>query len=105
MLLPTVTEFSVGSSPDRYADCSRAIGLANTGDSDEVANEKLIQGLYSYNDEMAVPTMSEFGIDRKEFEDALDQMADDALRSGAPNNNPRIPDKQEIRDLFLQAWA
>ena len=105
MLLPTVTEFSVGSSPDRYADCSRAIGLANTGDSDEVANEKLIQGLYSYNAEMAVPTMSEFGIDRQEFEDALDQMADDALRSGAPNNNPRIPDKQEIRDLFLQAWA
>ena len=105
MLLPTVTAFSLESAPDRYADCGRAIGLADAGDSDETANKKLIDGLYAYNEGMAVPSMSEFGIDKTAFEEALDQMADDALRSGAPNHNPRIPDKQEIKDLFVQAWS
>lgn len=105
MLLPAVTEFSVKAAPARYADCSRAIGLADGGDSDAAANEKLIEGLHAYNERLAVPTMSEFGIDRRDFETALEQMADDALRSGAPNHNPRVPGKQEIVDLFLQAWA
>lgn len=105
MLLPTVTKFSVDSAFERYADCGRAIGLADSDDSDETANNKLIDGLYAYNEQMAVPSMSAFGIDQDAFNGALDQMADDAVRSGAPNNNPRIADQQEIKDLFLQAWS
>ena len=49
--------------------------------------------------------MQAFGIDRRAFSDALEQMAEDALRSGAPNNNPRIANKDEIIALFLQAWS
>lgn len=105
MLLPTVTEFSTGAAPDRYADCGRAIGLADLGDDDAVAVRKLIDGLYAYNARLEVPSMLDFGIDREAFVDALDQMAEDALRSGAPNHNPRIADKEEIIALFLKAWS
>ena len=105
MLLPTVTEFSTGAAPDRYADCGRAIGLADLGDDDAVAVRKLIDGLHAYNDRLEVPSMLAFGIDRDAFADALDQMAEDALRSGAPSHNPRIADKEEIIALFLQAWS
>ena len=105
MLLPVVTEFSTGAAADRYADCGRAIGLADDGDDDGVAVGKLIDGLYAYNDRLEVPSMQAFGIDRRAFSDALEQMAEDALRSGAPNNNPRIANKDEIIALFLQAWS
>ena len=105
MLLPTVTEFSASAAPDRYADCGRAIGLACPGDGDAVAVGKLIDGLHAYQNRLEVPSMLAFGIDHDAFVDALDQMAEDALRSGAPNNNPRIADKKEIISLFLQAWS
>lgn len=105
MLLPTVTEFSTSAAMDRYADCGRAIGLCNAGDDDAVAVRKLIDGLYAYNSRLEVPSMRDFGIHRDAFSDALDQMAEDAIRSGAPNNNPRIADKDEIIALFLQAWS
>ena len=105
MLLPTVTEFSSTAATDRYADCGRAIGLCDTGDDDALAVRKLIDGLHACNSRLEVPSMRAFGIDRDAFSDALDQMAEDALRSGAPNNNPRIANKEEIIALFLQAWS
>ena len=105
MLLPVVTRFSTGAAMDRYAECGRAIGLADDGDDDEAAVGKLIDGLFAYNDRLEVPSMQAFGIDGNAFSDALEQMAEDALRSGAPNNNPRIADKDEIIALFLQAWS
>jgi len=36
---------------------------------------------------------------------APEHMAEDAVRSGAPNNNPRVGTTQEIKDLFEEAWA
>ena len=105
MLLPTVTEFSLEPALERYADCARAIGWAGAGDNDNKAASKLIDGLYAYNERLDVPSMSSFGIDQTAFEEALDQMAEDALRSGAPNYNPRVPDKQEIKDLYVKAWS
>ena len=105
MLLPTVTEFSASAAMDRYADCGRAIGLCDADDDDALAVRKLLDGLHAYNSRLEVPSMRAFGIDRDAFSGALGQMAEDALRSGAPNNNPRIADKEEIIDLFLQAWS
>ncbi len=105
MLLPMVTEFSLESATPRYADCGRAIGFASTGDDDQTAARKLVQGLYAYNKNLEVPSIEAFGIDRREFENALGQMAEDALRSGAPNLNPRVPTKDEIIDLYRQAWS
>ncbi len=104
MFLPIVTAFSLDSAKGRYIDCSRAIGFASENDSSDSAAQKLIEGLYSYNRTLEVPLMSEFGIDKEKFENCLEQMADDALRSGAPNNNPRVPTKEEIIELYLKVW-
>ena len=32
-------------------------------------------------------------------------MATQALASGSPNNNPRIPTADEIETLYRQVWA
>ena len=37
MLLPTVTEFSIPSAPERYADCAHALGITEADDSVEIA--------------------------------------------------------------------
>lgn len=104
MLLPAVTAFSIPAAAARYADCARAMGVASVQDSDEVANTKLLNELRALNDELCVPTPEQFGIDRAQFFDQLQVMAEQALASGSPNNNPRVPSAEEIIELYMQLW-
>ena len=104
MLLPTITEFSIEHAKKRYADCSRAGNFALPNDDDDMACEKLIKGLYKINEDFDVPSMKTFGIDEKNFEDELENMATDAEVSGAPNLNPRVPTVNEMVDLYGKAW-
>ena len=104
MLLPTITEFSIEYAKNRYADCSRAGNFAAPEDNDDIACEKLIKGLYKINNDFDVPSMRGFGINEKNFEEELENMATDAEISGAPNLNPRVPSVSEMVDLYGKAW-
>ncbi|SFM34036.1 iron-containing alcohol dehydrogenase [Marinobacter zhejiangensis] len=104
MLLPAVTEFSIPAAADRYADCARAIGVAAQGDSTEEANRKLLEELSALNDELEVPTPEQFGIDRSEFFELMQTMAEQALQSGSPGNNPRVPSTDEIIEIYQKLW-
>ena len=105
MLLPTITEFSIDYAKSRYADCSRAGNFALPKDDDETACKKLIEGLYKMNKDFDVPSMKKFGINEKNFEGKLKNMATDAEVSGAPNLNPRVPSVNEMIDLYGKAWG
>lgn len=104
MLLPMVTEYSIPAAPERYAGCARAMGVANEDDSDETANSKLMDELYAINEELQVPTPEQFGIDRDHFFNNLQLMAEQALASGSPGNNPRVPSADEIIDIYRKLW-
>ena len=104
MLLPAVTEFSIPAAPERYADCARAIGVANESDNTEVANNKLMAELYALNKELKVPSPEEFGIEREHFFNNMQTMAEQALASGSPANNPRAPNAEEIIELYKKLW-
>ena len=45
-----------------------------------------------------------FGIDQKNFEDQLENMATDAEIYGAPGLNPRVPSVKEMINLYEEAW-
>lgn len=104
MLLPSVTAFSIPAAAARYADCARAMGVASAQDSDDQANEKLLQELQAINDELKVPTPEQFGIDRQAFFELLPTMAQQALASGSPNNNPRVPSADQVIEIYKQLW-
>jgi len=105
MLLPNVTEYSISASPVRYANCARAMKVALPSDSDSIANEKLVAELVAINIELNVPTLEEFGIDKSAFFEALEIMAEQALASGSPANNPRVPSKVDIVDIYRKLWV
>ena len=100
MLLPAVTEYSIPAAADRYADYARAIGVADENDTTETANRKLMDELHALNKELQVPSPEAFGIDREHFLGNLSAMANQALASGSPGNNPRIPDAKDIIELY-----
>lgn len=104
MLLPVVTRFSIPGAPERYAQCARTMGVASKEDSDETANEKLLAELCALNQELLVPSMAAFGINKARFMELRELMAEQALASGSPGNNPRVPSQSEIAELYIQTW-
>lgn len=104
MLLPSITTYSIPAAPARYATCARAIGVAHADDNDHIANEKLITALIKINQELNVPSLAEFGVEKAVFDQVLDTMAEQALASGSPNNNPRVPSIAEIKQLYQALW-
>lgn len=44
------------------------------------------------------------GVTRESLDANIEKMASDALASGSPANNPRIPMAAEIVELYRQAW-
>lgn len=105
MLLADVTAWSISGAPTRYADCARAMGMAELRDSDTTANQKLVAGLRLLCSDLKVPSPGEFGIDAHAWQQSLELMTQQALDSGSPNNNPRIPSAAEIKDLYQKVWG
>lgn len=105
MLLPVVTAWSAPSALDRYADCARAMGVSEAGEGNQSAVARLVQALRDVNRDLSVPSPHSYGIDPARWNELLPLMAEQALASGSPNNNPRIPNVQEIQALYQEAWA
>jgi alcohol dehydrogenase class IV len=49
-----------------------------------------------------MPTAAGFGIDADAFRAAMPSMARQALASGSPQNNPRVPDQADIERIYEQ---
>lgn len=105
MLFPAVTAFSVGAAEGRYADCARALGVAAIGDDDTTAANNLVEALRELCRDVEVPTPKAYGIDKARWDELIPLMAEQALASGSPNNNPLVPSDTEIRDLYAQVYG
>lgn len=105
MLFPAVTAFSVHAAPDRYADCARALGAATAMDADEVAADRLVDELRGLCRDLDVPTPRSHGIDREAWIRLTPLMAEQALASGSPANNPVVPTADQIQDLYGRIYA
>lgn len=104
VLLPAVTRFSVPAAPERYAVLARKLGWAGEGDDTSSACDLLIDGLQQLNDTVEIPGLRDCGISKDALAGALDKMVEDALASGSPQNNPRVPTEDEIKTLYLEAF-
>lgn len=101
MLLPAVLEFSKDACIDRLADLGR---IFTKGKRKELSNEEAAQvavdSVKKLCSELNIPNLQGWGIDEGKFEQSLDKMAHDAIDSGSPGNNPRIPTKEELIHLY-----
>ena len=105
MLLPAITRFSIHGAEARYATAARQAGFADKADSDGAATAKLVTGLDQLNRDLSVPTPAGFGISETGWNSKMALMAEQALASGSPNNNPRVPNADEIMALYRAVWT
>ena len=105
MLLPVVTEWSIGGAPAKYAQAARHMGYAESTSSDSPACLALVEGLQRLCQDLSVPSPQSYGINRDDWVESLELMSAQALASGSPANNPRVPAQDEIVTLYERAWA
>jgi alcohol dehydrogenase class IV len=105
MLLPEITAFSVPAALERYADCARAMGVADEDEGSQAATARLLDELRRLNQDLEVPTPRAWGIDGERYEELLPVMAQQALASGSPANNPRVPAADEIIELYRRVYG
>jgi len=105
MLMPVVTRWSAPAALPRYAQCARAMGLADETVGDQSAVARLVEALHQLNADLNVPSPAEYGISRERWDALLPLMAEQALASGSPGNNPRVPGVEEIVGLYGMAWG
>jgi alcohol dehydrogenase class IV len=104
MLLPAITAFSAPAALERYADCARAMGVAEESEGSQAAVARLLDELRRLNEDLKVPTPRAYGIDRTRYDELLPVMAAQALGSGSPANNPRVPTADEIIELYRRVY-
>jgi alcohol dehydrogenase class IV len=105
VLLPDVTRFSLPGAVERYAVVARVMGIAAETASDALASEPLISHLVELNHALGIGRLRDvIRGGRTALEEKLPAMAVAALQSGSPQNNPRVPTKEEIMELYEQAW-
>jgi alcohol dehydrogenase class IV len=105
MLLPAVTAFGLEAGRARYAEAARVMGISSAEEGDQSACNRLIAELRALNRDLEVPTPAAYGIEASKWEGLLSVMAQQALASGSPGNNPRVPDAEEIVALYREAYA
>ena len=104
MLLPEITAFSASAALDRYADCARSMGVADEDEGSQGAVARLLEELRQLNRDLQVPSPRAYGIDANRYEELLPVMAEQALASGSPGNNPRVPTADEIIQLYRKVY-
>jgi len=105
MLLPEITAFSAPAALERYADCARAMGVAEEGEGSQAAVARLLDELRRLNADLKVPSPRDYGIDAGRYDELLPVMANQALASGSPANNPRVPTSDEIIELYRRVYG
>lgn len=100
MLLPGVLEFSKENCIERLADLGRIFDSSLLDSSQEEAAEFAVQSVKKLCVNLNIPNLKGWGIPEVEFERLVEKMAKDAIESGSPGNNPKVPSDKEIVDLY-----
>jgi alcohol dehydrogenase class IV len=104
VLLSAVMEFSLIANPKRYAKIAEAMEMDTSGLSEIEAAKLSVVAVRNLVRDIQIPSMSSIGIDEKKLNDKAPEMAEAAIASGSPANNPRQVSKDEIIELYKTAY-
>jgi len=102
-LLGIVMDFSLMGATSRYADIAEKLGVPTAGLSELDAARAGADRVKEMIQMLKVPSLSDLGVTKANLDKLVSTMADDAIASGSPGNNPRKATKEEIIQLYYDA--
>lgn len=103
ILLPHAMEYSLASAVERYANIGTALGATVHGQDSLARAHAAVDHVRSLCQRIRVSRLGQFGVTEQGLRAHGRHMAEDALASGSPANNPRVPTIDEIVDLYHRA--
>lgn len=104
VLLAPVVEFSIVGNPQRYFDIARAMGEKVGRLTVMEGALRAVKAVQELIWDVKVPTLTALGVTREKLENVVGRMADDAIASGSPGNNPRKATREEIIELYWKTF-
>lgn len=104
-LLAVVTEFSLIGNPARYARVAQAMGENVDNLTALEAADLAAKSIRRLIKDIKIPSLQELGVDKAKLDKLAPKMAEDAIASGSPANNPRQATKEEIIELYKLAYS
>ena len=104
MLMTECFKYVYDGAYNRFADMARAIGAASEKEDDITAAKKFIDACAQLCEICEIPTLEKYGIDKNEFINAMDKMADDAMASGSPSNTIKEIGKEDLLTIYNKLW-
>lgn len=104
MLLPAVLEFTKEAAINRLAVLGNFFSKEKGDLSKDAAAELAVSSVKELCLKLQIPNLKKWGIDRDVYDNAIRKMAKDAIASGSPANNPRVPSHEEVEALYHTAY-
>jgi alcohol dehydrogenase class IV len=104
MLIKEGLSYALEGSYERFGEIGRAIGAAKENMTDKEASEFFLDKLSELCKLCEIPTLEEYGINKEEFLEAMDKMAQDAINSGSPSNTIKDITKQDLLNIYSKLW-
>ena len=100
VLLPHVMAFNVPYAEQDFGDIARALGVDTSGMLPLQAAEQAVGRVREMNEELGIPEgLAECGV----TEDVIENMTEDAMKSGNVRINPRPVTREDIVTIYRQA--
>ncbi|HJE14779.1 MAG TPA: iron-containing alcohol dehydrogenase, partial [Lapidilactobacillus dextrinicus] len=101
LLLPIVEKYNIIAAPERFAELAKIMGENTEGLSTRDAAELAIKAMRQMADDVGIPrSIKDIGAKPEDFP----LMAENALKDGNAFSNPRKGTKEELIQLFQEAY-
>lgn len=104
MLLPAVLEFTKDACVERLADIGKFFNTKGQYSTQEELATLAIDSIKELCKKMNIGNLQQWGIEEDAFYAAIPKMAIDAMASGSPANNPKVPTQDELMELYKVAY-
>lgn len=103
LMLPHVIKFNGKAIPEKYAEICDSIGLAYEDDRDAV--KQLINKVLQLQEDIGLSlTIEGAGIEKNDFFDKLNMLAENAVNDICTYNNPRTVTAEDMKALYTAAF-
>jgi len=104
MLLKVCLPYIKPGATARLNHLAKEIGVYRQGMTADEGADAFVVATIALLRTLNIQTPAEFGISRDEFFQAIPKMSSDALASGSPGNTRRVPNQEEIEELYRKLW-
>ncbi|MGE1143541.1 iron-containing alcohol dehydrogenase [Bacillus pumilus] len=101
VFLPYVMQFNAVENKVLHAELAKIMSLADKTDSDDVAIQKLIDGMYTFTKNLGIPALKDLSYVKEED---FEKMAELAEQNGSTSSNVRTVTKADYLDILKAAF-